>query len=104
MKKVIRDGNVAVLISPGWGAGWYTWNKDHVDLLFHPLLVEMVENGNKSKIDEDWIKLNLGIDHVYTGGAEDLVIKWIPIGTMFTIYDYDGWEQLLTKEDLNIIA
>ena len=26
MQKVIRDGKVAVLYSPGYGAGWYTWS------------------------------------------------------------------------------
>ena len=26
--KVIRDGKVAVIISPGFGAGWSTWADD----------------------------------------------------------------------------
>ena len=26
------DGNVAVLYSPGFGAGWYTWNTDYEGL------------------------------------------------------------------------
>jgi hypothetical protein len=30
MEKVIRDGKVAVLYSPGYGAGWYSWNRDQV--------------------------------------------------------------------------
>ena len=29
MNKVIRDGKVAVLYSPGYGAGWYSWNWNH---------------------------------------------------------------------------
>jgi hypothetical protein len=29
IKKVIRDGKVAVLISDGYGAGWYSWNKKY---------------------------------------------------------------------------
>jgi len=28
MTKYIRDGKVAVLYSPGFGAGWSTWNDD----------------------------------------------------------------------------
>ena len=28
MNKLIRDGKVAVLISPEYGAGWSTWNYD----------------------------------------------------------------------------
>ena len=27
MEKVIRNGQVAVLYSPGFGAGWYSWNE-----------------------------------------------------------------------------
>ena len=26
MTKCIRDGKVAILYSPGYGAGWSTWN------------------------------------------------------------------------------
>lgn len=29
MDKVIKDGKVAVLYSPGFGAGWFTWNNHH---------------------------------------------------------------------------
>lgn len=45
MKKVIRNGKVAVLVSEGFGAGWYSWNREYKELLFHPKLVEMVEQG-----------------------------------------------------------
>jgi len=61
MEKVIRDGKVAVLISDGFGAGWYSWSSNNEALLFHPKLVEMVEQGKAAKIDEDWVKENLGI-------------------------------------------
>ena len=49
MEKVIRNGQVAVLYSAGFGAGWYSWN-DKKELLFHPKLVEMVENNKQSEI------------------------------------------------------
>lgn len=29
MDKVIRDGMVAVIYSPGYGAGWSSWNRDY---------------------------------------------------------------------------
>ena len=44
MDKVVRDGKVAVLISQGFGAGWYSWNSNE-QLLFSPKIVEMVEQG-----------------------------------------------------------
>ena len=45
MEKVIKEGKVAVLVSPNYGAGWYSWNSGYKELLFHPKLVEMVEQG-----------------------------------------------------------
>jgi len=104
MKKVIRDGKVAVLISRGYGAGWYSWNDEHKQLLFHPKLVEMVEQKRKKEIDEDWVKEHLGIENVYCGGASDLEIHWLPIGTAFEINEYDGSESIRTYDDLVLIA
>ena len=50
VNKVIRGGKVAVLYSPGYGAGWSTWGSEHKEiLLFHPRLVEAVEKGEHSK-------------------------------------------------------
>lgn len=103
MEKVIRDGKVAVLISPGFGAGWYTWNNDK-QLLFHPKLVEMVEAGKQSEIDEEWCCKNISIPDVYCGGASDLVVRWIDEGAAFTVEDYDGNESLRLIDDLTIIA
>ena len=103
MEKVIRDGKVAVLVSHGFGAGWYSWNSEHQELLFHPKLVEMVEQGRNIEIDDEWVKENLGID-IYTGGSDGLTIHWLPIGTAFEIDEYDGSESLRTIDDLVLIA
>ncbi len=54
MEKVIRNGMVAVLVSPGYGAGWYSWN-DHKELLFHPKIVEMVEKRRTEEITQEWV-------------------------------------------------
>ena len=104
MDKVIRDGKVAVLISHGFGAGWYSWNTENQQLLFHPKLVEMVEQGKAVEIDEDWVKENLGIENVYCGGAKNLKIHWLPVGTAFQVEEYDGAESLRTIEDLVLVA
>jgi len=103
MEKVIKDGQVAVLVSYGYGAGWYSWNTEHKELLFNPKLVEMVEQGKRNEIDDEWVIENLGID-VYTGGSEGLAVEWLPEGTAFTIKDYDGSEYLITLDDLTIVA
>ena len=104
MEKVIRDNKVAVLISPGFGAGWYTWNENHQELLFNPRLVEMVEQNRTNEIDEDWVRENLGIEDVYCGGASSLKIHWLSIGTAFKIDEYDGYEILQTIMDLIFVA
>lgn len=104
MEKVIRNGEVAVLISPGYGAGWSTWNSGEDILLYHPKLVEMVESGNANKITSTWMKKHLGLKDIYCGGAADLEIRWIPEGTSFTVEEYDGAESLRTKSDLSYTA
>jgi hypothetical protein len=103
MEKVIRDGKVAVLVSRGFGAGWYSWNSEHQELLFHPKLVEMVEQKRNKEIDDEWVKENLGID-IYAGGSDGLTIHWLPIGTAFEIDEYDGSESLRTLADLVLVA
>ena len=104
MEKVIRNNEVAVLISHGFGAGWYSWNNDHQELLYHPKLVEMVEQNRANEIDDDWVEENLGIENVYCGGAEDLQIHWLPVGTAFEVDEYDGAESLRTLADLVLVA
>lgn len=104
MTKVIRDNKVAVLLSYGFGAGWYTWNRDHEVLLFHPKLVEMVENNRQKDITEEWVEENLGIKNVYCGGASDLVIQWIPVGTKFYVESHDGDETLIDKDYRHLTA
>ena len=99
MNKVIENGFVAVLYSPGYGAGWSTWNyEDGLDeiLLFQPALVEMVRNNRLNEIDTDWLVKNLGEEfrYVYCGGAEQLEIKWLPEGTIFRVDEYDGSESI----------
>lgn len=101
--KVVRDGKVAVLISPGFGAGWFTWNTDHQEILFHPKIVKMVESGRRKEITEDWVKKHLKIE-IYAGGAIDLKIRWLKEGTQFKVLEYDGSESLETFEELNLIT
>ena len=103
MEKVVKDGKVAVLISPGYGAGWYTWNTDYPELLFHPKIVELVEQQRNNEITEEWVEENLKIS-IYTGGACDLEIVWLPVGTNFRINEYDGHESLLIDNDLILTA
>ena len=104
MEKVIRNGKVAVLVSGGFGAGWYTWNSSHKELLFHPKLVALVEAGKQSEITKEWLEQELGLKDIYCGGARDLDIEWLNEGTAFVVEEYDGSERLRTMDDLTLVA
>lgn len=82
MKKVIRDGKVAVLYSPGYGAGWYSWSSVE-QCLFSPEIVELVEQGRQGEITDQYCEKLFGVDSFYTGGARTLKIQWLPVGTRF---------------------
>ena len=104
MEKVIRNGKVAVLVSGGFGAGWYSWNSNHKELLFHPKLVALVEAGKQSEITEEWLEQELDLKDIYCGGARDLDIEWLNEGTAFVVEEYDGSESLRTMDDLTLVA
>jgi hypothetical protein len=97
-EKVVRDGNVAVLVSPGFGAGWYTWNQKHPELVFDPIIVNMVLSKVHYHEIESYIEKKYG-DDVYTGGASDLDVHWVPVGAKFRIDEYDGSESLILESD-----
>lgn len=95
MEKIIRDGMVAVAVSPGFGAGWSTWNKvDPMDARFNQLFLD----GKYEEAADLCQELDLG----YGGGSArrgDVEIRWIPVGTRFVIQEYDGAEDLMTIDD-----
>jgi len=90
MEKVERDGKIAVLYSPGFGAGWYTWNGDEEGIVYDSRIVDKVEKGEP--ISDEFMQ-SLGYDG-YWGGADNLEIKWIPKGIIFEIEEYDGSESI----------
>jgi hypothetical protein len=98
MEKVVRSGLVAILISPNFGAGWSTWNQLKPELLFDPVIVGMVEDGTDSKTIEAYCEAKY--PDGYFGGADDLIVQWIPVGTQFRIHEYDGSETLELKDVL----
>ena len=94
--KVVRDGKVAVLVSPGYGAGWSTWN-DHPECLYDPDVVAWVEGGKEGSVPD--LKAKYGWDHFCSLGADSLEIQWIPLGAEFRISEYDGAECVRLKDD-----
>ena len=91
MEKHIVDGRVAVLFSPEFGAGWYTWNRGYPEIVFDPAIVKLVE---EKRYDELETFVTLKYPQIYTGGLQDLKVKYIPQGALFRITEYDGNESV----------
>jgi hypothetical protein len=102
MEKLVRDGKVAVIYSPGFGAGWSTWDHGNYgsELIFDPMLAAYVDEG---KMDEAGTYIAMRFPGVYKGGVEDLAVTWVPVGTAFRIHEYDGSESIEVKEHLDWI-
>ena len=98
MNKLVRDGKVAVLYSPDYGSGWYTWNTDHPEILFDPAIVQLVE---EDKFEELQTYITLKYPKLTISGMWELRIFWIPVGTMFRVNEYDGAESIELKDDVD---
>ena len=93
MEKIVRDGKVAVAVSYGYGAGWSTWaGVNPMDARFNQLFLD----GKHDKAAALCKELGLG----YAGGARDVEIVWVPVGTEFRITEYDGSEGIEYKDDI----
>ena len=92
MKKVLRDGAVAVLYSPGFGAGWSTWNEDQ-NIMFDSRIVEKVEQGKQAEITTEFME-SIGYTECFCGGVDALEVKWVSEGDQFEIREYDGFESV----------
>lgn len=102
IEKYKKDGLVAVLYSPEFGAGWYSWNEHQPELLFHPKLVQWVLDGKKDQVNAVLKEIGLP-ENIYVGGAKDLKIKWLEEGTLFMIEENDGYESVIIKDDIDFL-
>jgi hypothetical protein len=110
VSKVIRDGKVAVLYSPGYGAGWSTWNYEYPEMLFDPEIVEFLEQHENDDPRDTLLKREVTrkIEEIaekkypdgYFGGADDLTIVWLDEGTHFIVNEYDGSESINVRDDM----
>lgn len=92
-----ENGELGVLISVGWGAGWSTWNDN--ELAYDKRIVEKwLENASADEMC-DFVE-SLGYSRPYMGGYGQLRLEFIPRGTMFCIHEYDGAESIETPETM----
>lgn len=96
-----EKGEVGVLYSPGFGAGWSTWNSGEAEeLIFDKTLVEMILEKKPQEEIEKYVEEKWG-DDIYTGGLEGVCVKFLPKGTAFVIEEYDGSESIATRDSTN---
>lgn len=92
MKKLEKDGKIAVVYSPAYGAGWSTWNSEHREFLCMDAdIATAVLQGDQDKAVEIALR---EFPDMTTLGGEALMIQWVPKGTYFEILEYDGSESV----------
>ena len=90
MKMFKKDGRTAVLVSPGFGAGFSTWNKPEMAVDFD--LVEAFLSGDMNRFE--YIVVEKYGENMYLGGMDDLMVVWVNEGVKFRIDEYDGNERV----------
>jgi hypothetical protein len=97
-KLVTRENQVAILISANYGAGWYTANATHGDQLIKDsrIIRYKFDYDYRAQFSSlpDFFRKELGITKVYLEGFDNLVVKFIPLNTVFRIVEYDGAESI----------
>jgi len=110
--RLIHDGQVAVLYSPGFGAGWSTWaNSLDVEqslvaerMIFDPQIADLVDrraDGWQAQVEA---VATLKYPNAYLGGLETLQVEWLPVGTQFRIVEHDGDETIETRDSVDWIT
>jgi len=90
------NDQVAVIVSPGHGAGWSTWNLSYKECAFDKDIAEAILEKNFYKAEEIAEKK---YPESYTGGLSEAVVVWLEPGTKFRIHEYDGHESLVIFSD-----
>ena len=87
---------VGIIYSPGFGAGWSTWNEPSMAL--DQELAHLIYSGN---VGEDGINrvAKQNWPRAYLGGLDNAVVQWVDEGTEFFIDEYDGAESIIFRDD-----
>jgi len=93
IKKLIKDGKVAVAVSNEWTSTWSLRSEvDPMDARFNKLFDE----DNSEEAHRLCRELNLK-----SGRAREVELIWLPVGTKFIIVSdgYEGGEELIIHDD-----
>lgn len=103
MQKLVKDGQVAILYSPGFGAGWSTWGEPW--MATDRRLIEAHEQGEDvAALAQKIARDDYQVDYVCVLAAKNLRIEWVPQGMAYRIHEYDGNESVETYSILDQIA
>ena len=95
------DGEVAVVVSGGFGSGWATWNEEYFDTLaFHPDIVNCVLSGefvNMRNVIAKLLGVYAAVD-VYYPTLPSLDVVWVSPDGGFSIQEYDGSEYIAKSQ------
>ena len=104
-KYVNGDGEVGVLVSRGYGAGWSTWSTAPEFMAMDKTLVQMkLDNATEEEVQEYLSAYKHDVAGGYTGGWNDCVVVWLDKGQSFRIDEYDGSETITTVDSLSLTA
>jgi hypothetical protein len=103
IQKVTNDnGEIAVIIHPSFGGGWYSWERK-IEMLFHPEIVIWILNGKPKDVKIDVAKI-LNNEYRDMDYISNLEVVWIKEGEEFRIREYDGSEWVEMKSDTKWIT
>ena len=118
VKKLVdlEKNAVAVLYSPGFGAGWSTWSSGKLAeyCTFDPEVAVVVmynANNKHPEVFSKWVEEKYeamfsnedGKGYFYSGGGDDLRVFWLPKGVRFEIEEYDGNESIRQYDDVQFL-
>ena len=99
--KLIVGNEVAVLVSHGYGAGWYSWEYDE-DMLFDPEIAQALLDGESDEYIHSLAQKRY--PDAYLGGLNGLTVHWVPMGVRFRIEEYDGSETLMEESNYHWVV
>jgi len=108
MERLIYDGQVAVLYSPGYGAGWSTWCHEdlavRLAMMFDPQIADIVDRGGPDWQEKAEAIARIKYPEAHTGGVAELQVKWLPVGTQFRVLEYDGFESIEIQSEIEWVT
>ena len=103
--RVVRDHQVAVLISTSHGSGWSTWNPDTSEaMLFDPQLVDIMLSGAEDRLDQARALAALKYPGAHLRGIDaSFQVQWVDEGWYFRVTEYDGSERIEFRDRIDWI-